>query len=760
MVNKKLLFALTVLLATTVSVMAAVSGMTSERPGEIMRAKADVPYSVSNSLAKPGNVTGTLDTIQYEANMNTNFGGWTDDYFAEYFVMETDGILHSITFHMSDLPEVTGGGMSVWIFSSNYNWPEISTIDIADSYAGGCHLGYYQTSSGKEAYGEPTEWVKGTINTAASGAIADKIYDPLKEQLVPALGAMTVSLEPTSSSTGYVTLDMDVSGDAYSYTAGETLMVLVRLNGFPDGADGTDYRIGFYSGAYEAEPMPGLKFYAVTANPQGRDGKETTDDWGWHIRSYAWDWRLNVEWTGDRSPVISNVTDDPAYLVTTPITISATVVDDNPSGGASGVASVNLYYSIDGGDFTALPMTASGDVYSADIPGQALGTTVDYYIEATDNNGNVKKTLVYSYYLFKKNYSVLFNYDDETLAVNTADVYYWYGADPDGKYPHDIWQAAYGPISDVLLDGYEIIVHVMGSGPTNQPDDIAAIYKNWLDGASTAQPRRLFISGQDYGYVSGFADTTFAAGTFEKDYLGVETLGTQDVNYDGTVASYQNPYQINAVASNVLTGDYAAFCGDSLALFYYPYYELGFNNWIDNMTPATGAVVDFTDPNQSNAACGIHNEGTNFKTVYWPLDYLCLDFWNKADTATMYYWGLTDVGNLLGNILTYFGDPVGVESKVVNLPKAYSLKQNFPNPFNPTTEIAYTLPEKGMVRLAIYNMLGQKVRTLVAANQDANNYRVTWNGLDDNGLMVPSGIYFYTLNANSFNSTKKMVFVK
>jgi len=761
MINKKLLLVLTVLLTVTVGLMAAVSGINTERPGEIMPLKSVTPEKPCPTLAKVNKVAGTLDTLTWAfTSPYSNFGGWTDDYFAQYYVLETGGILHSITFRMSDLPDVTGGGMSIWIFSSNYNWPEINTVSIKDTYSKGCHLGYYQTASGKEAYGLSTEWVKGSINTYATGAIADKNYDPLKEQVVPFVGALTVSLEPNSADAGLVTVNL--GDDEYTYAAGETLIVLVRFNGFPDGADGTAYRIGFYSGEIVAEPQPGLKFYAVTANPNGRDANAATDDWGWHIRKYAWDWRLNVEWTGDRSPVISDVTADKAYLVTTAIPISATIVDDNPSGGTAGVASANLYYSVDGADYVQVAMNASGAVYSADIPGQALGSTVTYYLDAADVNGNVKETSEYSYYLFKKNNKVLFNYDDAILSVSSAKTYYWYGADPNGKFTHDTWQADYGPISDALLDGYQMIVHVMGSGPSNQPEDIGAIYKNWLDGTTALAPRCLFISGQDYGYVSGFADTTFAAGTFEKDYLGVETLGPQDVNYDGTTPSYQNPYQINAVASNVLTGDYAAFCGDSLALFYYPYYELStsFSNWIDNMTPATGAVVDFTDPNNSNAACGIHNSGTNFKTVYWPLDYLALDFWNKADTATMYYWGLTDVGNLLGNVLTYFGEPYNSVKEVVSVPKAYSLKQNFPNPFNPTTAIEYNLPVKGLVKLSIYNMLGQQVRTLVNTNQEASNYRVTWNGLDDNGVMAPSGIYFYTINANGFNATKKMVFMK
>ncbi len=761
MINKRLLLTTVVLLILSLSVFAAISG-TGERKDEILPVKGKIsmtppPLAKANGVVLP---LGVRDTLVWVTETNTNFGGWTDDYFAEYFVPETDGILHGITFNMSDLPAVSGGGMAVWLYSSKYHWPEIKTVAIRDSYTKGCHLGYYQTATGKEAYGEPTEWVKGSINTKAAGAIADKIYDPLGEQLVPAIGAITVNLDPTPTDKGWVTADLDASGDTYNFTKGETLMVLIRFNGFPDKGDGADYRMGFYSAQLTYEPQPGLKFYAVTANPEGRDGNSATDDWGWHIRSYAWDWRLYVEWTGDRPPVISDITAKAAYLTTNPITISATIVDDNPGGGPAGVASANLYYSTDGTNYTSVTMTSTGgDVYTANIPGQVPGTTVYYYIEATDNNGNARESWVYSYVIFKPTHPTLFVYDDGTLSVTNAKVYYWYGADPNGIYPFDTWPAAYGPVTTELLNNYEIVVHVMGGGPTNQGGDVDYnVYKTWLAASTAEIPHRLFIDAQDYGWISGFEDTTFNQGDFEYDYLGVQKLGPQDVPV--TTAKAQQPWRIDPVQDNVLTGSYYAFQGDSVKLFYYPYYELGFGAWQDNITPTSGTVVDFTDPDHGNAAVGVHNSGTNWKTVFWTVDYLALSFYDPADTSSKYHWGLTDAGNLLGNVLTWFGAPVLSTKEEAKLPKVYSLKQNFPNPFNPTTAIEYALPEKGLVKLTIYNMLGQEVRTLVNTAQEANTYRVVWNGLDNHGKMVPSGIYFYTINANNFTATKKMVFMK
>ncbi|MCB0280864.1 MAG: T9SS type A sorting domain-containing protein, partial [Calditrichaeota bacterium] len=90
----------------------------------------------------------------------------------------------------------------------------------------------------------------------------------------------------------------------------------------------------------------------------------------------------------------------------------------------------------------------------------------------------------------------------------------------------------------------------------------------------------------------------------------------------------------------------------------------------------------------------------------------------------------------------------------------YKLAQNYPNPFNPVTTIKYQLKENTDVQLLIFNTLGQKVKTLVNAYQSANSYEVLWNGSNDNGRKVASGIYFYKLITANKVLTKKMVLIK
>ncbi len=94
------------------------------------------------------------------------------------------------------------------------------------------------------------------------------------------------------------------------------------------------------------------------------------------------------------------------------------------------------------------------------------------------------------------------------------------------------------------------------------------------------------------------------------------------------------------------------------------------------------------------------------------------------------------------------------------IPDDYRLFQNFPNPFNPETVIRYDLHEAGMVSLKVYSLLGQEMRTLVNTRQEAGHKSVVWDGLNNNGMPVASGIYLYRLETGHFISIRKMILLK
>lgn len=105
-------------------------------------------------------------------------------------------------------------------------------------------------------------------------------------------------------------------------------------------------------------------------------------------------------------------------------------------------------------------------------------------------------------------------------------------------------------------------------------------------------------------------------------------------------------------------------------------------------------------------------------------------------------------------LATGIGGNPGVRSHISD---RFILSQNYPNPFNPNTLIAYKLLKAGEVRLTIYNQLGQNIRTLADDSQEAGEYRIQWDGTDDNNSLVSSGVYFYQLQVDSHTSTRKMI---
>jgi hypothetical protein len=102
----------------------------------------------------------------------------------------------------------------------------------------------------------------------------------------------------------------------------------------------------------------------------------------------------------------------------------------------------------------------------------------------------------------------------------------------------------------------------------------------------------------------------------------------------------------------------------------------------------------------------------------------------------------------------------GVDDASATMPTVYELRQNYPNPFNPSTRISFSVPVQEKASLVIYNILGQKVATLFEGTVEAGVHAMTWNGTNDAGRSVASGVYFYQIRTGNFFATKKMVLLK
>ena len=159
-----------------------------------------------------------------------------------------------------------------------------------------------------------------------------------------------------------------------------------------------------------------------------------------------------------------------------------------------------------------------------------------------------------------------------------------------------------------------------------------------------------------------------------------------------------------------------------------------------------------TLPNTFRVYMNISAENTSFtdtgvepyRTYYYKMT--AVDFSGNESAATIEL-------SATAGILTSTGEQT-------NIPGTFRLEQNYPNPFNPSTTIQYDIPAKGRVQRQIFNTLGMKVRTLIDDIQERGNYSVEWDGKDDNGTILATGIYFYQLMSAGQRSMKKAVFQK
>jgi hypothetical protein len=128
-------------------------------------------------------------------------------------------------------------------------------------------------------------------------------------------------------------------------------------------------------------------------------------------------------------------------------------------------------------------------------------------------------------------------------------------------------------------------------------------------------------------------------------------------------------------------------------------------------------------------------------------------------TEVIYEWYDNGQWDEWGRTLFYY-DPVSADEITVQVAELST--ENYPNPFNPETTIAFNLPESGNVRVDIYNMRGQKVKTILNKELEAGEHQVQWNGKDRQGNVAPSGIYFYRVDAEGgrYTSTRKMLLLK
>ncbi len=245
----------------------------------------------------------------------------------------------------------------------------------------------------------------------------------------------------------------------------------------------------------------------------------------------------------------------------------------------------------------------------------------------------------------------------------------------------------------------------------------------YLDGGG-----RLFLCGQDYLYDRYPSAGAFSAGQFPYDYLGVASVVQDDI---------MDPYNIAGVGLSLADGQAFAVVEDPST-----------GTYADDLTPLAGAMGVFDATGVITATQ--YSNGT-FRTVF----------------STTLFEDITDgsspntKGELMYRILNWLS--TGVEANPaadLSKPAAYSLAANYPNPVRGATTVKYALPKAGRVSIGVYNVMGQKVKTLVDGTMNAGYHAVSWNGRNESGQAVSAGVYLYKMQADNFSTARKLVVVR
>ncbi len=449
-----------------------------------------------------------------------------------------------------------------------------------------------------------------------------------------------------------------------------------------------------------------------------------------------------------------------------PLVTNTTVLPNQPSGVASYTihskiqpftngATIDkawLHYYVTKWD--SVQMTAGvGSDYSGNLPGQAFGTTVKYYTSATDNQGlrstepqaaEYATPTVFSFLIFQPNVQLVYLTFDEGT-----------GHAPLDHSPNPKTVIVPGRLPDYSTDAKQGTYSLKLTGNPNLPDSGARYDTNWVEVVS------------DFWGAPEFSLDLWLKPDTAVHACRIINAPTDSIDY--FTNNYELEFRNNAKNLVSYVGRYSDVSGNIVSLQDTNAVRLkkwSHITWERKTTdPSTGSgivafrVGDENDntiyfatktgvatPQMAGSKTPTHLRVGRAQTNNNPWTFI-YPYWGLMDAVKLYNYpasGLTDVK----------------EAFAATVPGRFELSQNFPNPFNPSTEIHFLIPKAQNTTLVVYDLLGRKVRTLVNEELHAGEHLVTWNGLNDRGHSVASGVYFYTLTSGSRVKTLKMMMLK
>ncbi|MBN2366141.1 MAG: T9SS C-terminal target domain-containing protein [Calditrichaeota bacterium] len=537
----------------------------------------------------------------------------------------------------------------------------------------------------------------------------------------------------------------------------------------PNPADRPHFVIGYVcsgTGVNQGDGIPDIYYdYNETYVPGGPRGHSwfTYSGAGYYGIRYsgnqAWAqyvFEVVVNYYNGTSPFVNSVTqlnDTWATSGFSPVVAELVDIDGT-------ITQSYMYYQKNADPVDSVMATSStGDMYYFDIPGTYVpGDSISYWIGVTDNdNKSVLGAKQYFKVLEPQNPTapilVVFN----GLIADEADITLFWQPLLDAVIVDSLgliyewWDVETHRGIDGSIINYTSFEHALVVGfSVNQVPVESYAGTPWETFVNAG--KNLLVASSDYLFSQGYGGSlTFEAGDFINDVFGVGAA-VSDPD-DGSGNSAGDEFVIG------IAGDPVSDMWSQSPLVFNFYALLGDNNWNDyaEADPAkTDAATVFTGV-VSGEGNGVRNlTASNGKAIYLTFNLSALADTNATGEPVIQ----EDAYKLLKEILDWFNMPLSIDDNPSVAVYDYSLEANYPNPFNPTTTIEYSLKTQSRVSLVIYNTLGEKVRSLVSDLQPANQYKVVWDGRNDHGMEVSSGIYIYRITAGDFVSSKKMIFMK
>ena len=473
---------------------------------------------------------------------------------------------------------------------------------------------------------------------------------------------------------------------------------------------------------------------------------------------------------GNTPPFISTVTRNPGVPKPTD-NVQVTAVSVDTLDNQLSIANVNLFYRINHGTYTSIPMTPSGSIYSATLTARPLGTLVEYFIRAADNQGGVTlnptDTSRSSYFYYVRNSDTM-TIKDVQYTPNNGGYSGWSGYTVS---THGVVTADTSDYPAYTFNGQGGTQTVARKVMIQDPAIAGGWSGLWITGLPTDQLVRgqlVNVRGQ-VTEVNGCTSIAVGAPTDlaivssgnalpSPEILSPGIVADAKLDGDTTVEKWEDVL-IRFDNQSLITCINAS--SSSACTSVLPLPDTSFRRNFGEI------FVIYTSENQA-ARISLQDGSHNFVNG-WDQTQA-----NQYDTTLpghlLHQWdginGITgilffDFGKyrMLPRKTSDFGSVIGIEP-ISEVATSFWIKQNYPNPFNPITQIVYNIPTDAEVTLKVYNVLGQQVKTLISGVQVRGKYSVPFDGTN-----LASGLYFYSIDVNGLNGqtyrqVKKMVLVK